>query len=152
MKSLTSQFLKKLSFGLLVGLALLQVTAAEAEWTTDLPKALAKAKAENKLVLIEFTGSDYCPPCKALHKTVMTSPEFVSYAKTNLVLVEADCPRSKEQSKELKTSNAALSRRFKIEGYPTVIVLNGEGRQLKKDVGYDGQSANDFVAALKKLK
>lgn len=144
--------MKKIAIGLLACWTLLQLNAAEAEWTTNLPKAQAKAKAENKLVLIEFTGSDWCPPCKALHKNVMTSEEFVTYAKDNLVLVEADFPRGKEQSKELKASNAALSKKFNVEGFPTVIVLDGNGKQLKKDVGYSGEDAKDFVAELKKLK
>ena len=76
----------------LAGCAGWRCNCSAAEWLTDLPKALDKAKAENKMVLMDFTGSDWCPPCKALHKTVLTSPEFEAYAQTNLVLVEVDFP------------------------------------------------------------
>ena len=126
--------------------------AAEGEWLTDLTKAQAKAKEEKKLVLLDFTGSDWCPPCKNLHKTVLTSEEFAKFAKDNLVLVEVDFPKSKPQSAELKAANAKLSDKFKIEGYPTVIVLDASGKEVFKEVGYGGTSAKDYVAKLAKLK
>jgi protein disulfide-isomerase len=144
--------MKKLIVTLLAGFTVLLAQAAESDWMTDLPKALTKAKAENKQVLLDFTGSDWCPPCKALHKNVLSNQTFLDYAKSNLVLVVVDFPRSKEQSAELKTANRALSKKYSIEGYPTVIVLDSTGKQLKKDVGYSGQSASAFVTDLKKLK
>lgn len=126
--------------------------AAEGEWLTDLAKAQAKAKEEKKLVLLDFTGSDWCPPCKNLHKTVLTSEEFTKFAKDNLVLVEVDFPKSKPQSAELKAANAKLSDKFKIEGYPTVIVLDASGKEVFKEVGFGGTSAKAYVAKLAKLK
>ncbi|MDB6063934.1 MAG: trxA [Pedosphaera sp.] len=140
--------MKKLMAVLLMAGLAVQVNAAE--WLTDLPKALEKAKTEKKLVMMEFTGSDWCPPCKALHKNVMTSPEFEAYASTNLVLVELDFPHKKEQSAELKKSNAALAEKYKIEGYPTVIVLDENGKELSKDVGYGGEKPEQFIEKLKK--
>jgi thioredoxin-related protein len=142
--------MKKLLAVLLVAGLAVQVYATE--WMTDLPKALEKAKSEKKLVMMEFTGSDWCPPCKALHKNVMTSPEFEAYASTNLVLVELDFPNKKPQSDELKKSNAALAKQYKIEGYPTVIVLDAEGKELSKDVGYSGEKPEQFIEKLSKLK
>jgi len=151
-KTITNQLMNKIAISLLLCLAALQLHAADGEWMTDLPKAQAKAKAEKKMVLMDFTGSDWCPPCKALHKTVLTSKEFVEFAGKNLVLVELDFPNSKPQSEELKKANKELSEKFKIEGYPTVIVLDSTGKQLSKDVGYGGTTALDFIAKLEKLK
>lgn len=130
----------------------LAAQASAAEWLTDLPKALDKAKAEKKMVLMDFTGSDWCPPCKALHKTVLTSPEFEKFANDNLILVEVDFPNEKPQTEELKASNKVLAKKYEIEGYPTVIVLDAEGNQLSKKVGYSGQKAKAFIADLEKLK
>jgi len=121
-------------------------------WLTDLPKALGLAKSEHKLVLMDFTGSDWCPPCKALHKTVFSSQDFADYAKTNLVLVLVDFPNAKPQTEELKKANQALSDKFKVEGYPTVIVLDGNGNQLSKELGYEGTTPKEFIANLEKLK
>ena len=125
---------------------------AEDTWLTDLPKALEQAKSQKKMVLLDFTGSDWCPPCKALHKTVLTSTEFSKFAADNLVLVELDFPRSKQQTPELKAANQSLAKKYEIKGYPTIIVLDADGKELFKKVGYGGTSAADYVADLAKLK
>jgi protein disulfide-isomerase len=130
----------------------LQAGAEEDNWMTDLPKAQAKAKSENKLVLMDFNGSNWCPPCKALRKNVLSTPEFVDYAKKNLVLVDVDFPRPSKQPEDLKKANQALAEKYSIDGFPTVVVLNSEGKQLKKSVGYDNQTVKDFIAELEKLK
>jgi len=129
-----------------------QVHAAEDLWLTDLAKAQAKAKTENKMVLMDFNGSDWCPPCKALRKNVLSTKEFEDYAKKNLVLVDVDFPRGKELPADQKKANEALSEKYGIEGLPTVIVLSSDGKQLKKKVGYSGQETKDFIAELEKLK
>ncbi len=126
--------------------------AADGDWLTDLPKAQVKAAAEQKLVLIDFTGSDWCPPCKNLHKTVLTSAEFTKFAKDNLVLVDIDFPNSKPQSAELKAANKELAKKFGITGYPTIVVLDASGKEVFKKVGYGGTPAKDYVADLAKLK
>ena len=127
-----------------------QVQAAE--WLTDLSTALDKAKVERKLVLMDFTGSDWCPPCKALHKEVLTSPEFEAYAKTNLVLVLVDFPHTKPQTEEVKKANRALAEKYNVEGFPTVIVLNGDGTQLSKETGYSGEKPKQFIEKLETAK
>jgi len=144
--------MKRTLIGLLAAWALVQVRAAELEWLTDLPQAQAKAKTEKKMVLLDFTGSDWCPPCKALHKNVLTSKEFAEYAKENLVLVEVDFPRSKPQSDAQKKANKALANQFSVRGYPTVVVLDGNGKVLSSKTGYGGEDAASFVARLKGLK
>jgi protein disulfide-isomerase len=125
---------------------------AEDAWKTDVPKAMEQAKSEKKMVLLDFTGSDWCPPCKNLHKNVLTSEEFSKFAKDNLVLVELDFPKAKPQSDELKAANKALSQKYAIRGYPTIIVLDAEGKELFRKVGYGGTPAADYVAELAKLK
>jgi thioredoxin-related protein len=144
--------MKKLAIALVAGWTLCQVQAAELNWLTDLSSAQAKARAENKMVLLDFTGSDWCAPCKALHKNVLASDEFADYANRNLVLVEADFPRGKTQSDELKKANKKLAERFKIEGFPTVVLLDGSGSQLSEDLGYDGAKPKEFIAKIEALK
>src|SRR2546423_300334 len=109
-------------------LALSTLTSRAATWVTDLPSAQAAAKAANKLVLINFTGSDWCGWCIRLRNEVFSQPEFDSFAQDNLVLVEADFPRQKAQTAELKQANAELAQHFQIRGYPTLILLNGDGQ------------------------
>jgi protein disulfide-isomerase len=145
--------MKKITLCLLACWAVWQISAAEeGDWLTDFSKAQAKAKTEKKLVLMDFNGSDWCPPCKALRKNVLNSTEFSEFAKDNLVLVDVDFPHHKQQTDVLKEANEELSRKYSIEAFPTVIVLSSDGKELKKMVGYDGQNAKQFVAELQKLK
>jgi len=125
--------------------------AAELNWHTSLPEAQARAKAENKLVLMDFTGSDWCVWCIKLKREIFDTDEFARYAKDNLVLVEVDFPRKKKQSEDLKAANRALAEKYKIQGYPTIIVLNSDGKQVG-ELGYMKGGPEPFIAALDKLK
>lgn len=143
--------LKPLAAFTLAGMALWQVHAAELNWQTDLPKAQARAKAENKLVLLDFTGSDWCGWCIKLHKEVFSQPEFVEYARKNLVPVEVDFPQKKKLSPAQKSANDALAAKYKIQGYPTIIVLNSAGQKVG-ELGYMPGGPKAFIAELQKLK
>ena len=143
--------MKRIAIGLLTILAALAVTAGESDWLTDLPKAQAKAKEEKKMVLLDFTGSDWCGWCIKLHKEVFSQSEFAEYAGKNLVLVEVDFPRGKKQSAELKKANSALQRKYRIEGYPTIIVLDGNGKKIG-ELGYMKGGPTAFIAELEKIK
>jgi len=145
--------MKKLTLAIatLACLTLGQVGAAESTWLTDLPKAQAQAKAENKLVLLNFTGSDWCPWCWKLRDEIFKTPEFQAYAKKNLVLVEVDFPRKTEISAEQKKANKALAAKFKIEGYPTVVVLTSTGATAGT-LGYMKGGPTDFIAKLDGFK
>lgn len=136
----------------LLALATLVVSAhAEKLWETDLSAALKTAKTEKKLVLVDFTGSDWCPWCIKLHKEVFEKTDFTDYAKKNLVLVEIDFPRRTEQSIEVKKANQALANKYNIEGYPTVLVLDGEGKEVKR-LGYQAGGPKPFIEELSKIK
>jgi protein disulfide-isomerase len=99
----------------------------------------------------DFTGSDWSGWCIKLHNEVFSKPEFSEYAKKNLVLVEVDFPRKKQQSEELKKANQALQEKYKIEGYPTIIVLDGNGKKVG-ELGYQPGGPKAFIAELDKLK
>ncbi len=141
--------MKKLAIALLACWAVAQAGAAQLNWMTSLPKAQAKAKAEHKLVMMDFTGSDWCPFCIRLKKTVLSSPEFAKYAKEHLVLVEVDFPHNKQQSAEVKKANRELAQKYEIQGFPTIVVLNSDGKKVASVVGYDGSSPTTYLAHLK---
>lgn len=121
-------------------------------WSTDYNASLKKAAASNRMVLLEFTGSDWCPPCKVQTKEVFDTPEFREFAKANLVPVKIDFPRNIPQSEELRTANRALSEKYGIEGFPTVILLDNKGGELARTVGYGGGGMEAFVEWVKTHK
>lgn len=133
----------------LSSLAFLSVQA-EPTWLSDFQKAQAEAKANHKLLLLNFTGSDWCIWCKRLDAEVFTQPEFQDYAKNNLVLLKVDFPRAKPLSTEVRKQNEELAQKYNIEGFPTIVVLNGAGQQVG-ELGYQPGGASAFVKELKKL-
>lgn len=112
-------------------------------WLTDLDAAKKQAAEENKMIFMEFTGSDWCPPCMALKKSVLSTPEFMNEAKKNFVLVEFDFPRNKEQDPELKKKNQAEAEKYNIEGFPTIVFADAQGRPIKVAVG--GRDKDSFM-------
>jgi protein disulfide-isomerase len=124
----------------------------ELNWLTDFEAARAKAKADNKLLLVDFTGSDWCGYCVKMDREVLSKPEFEQYASKNLVLLEVDFPRAKEQSVALRTQNRKLAGQFGIEGFPTFIVLDGDGKKVWSYEGYFPGGPGAFIAALERLR
>ena len=123
---------------------------AEKLWGHDLTKAQTHAKGAGKLVLLDFTGSDWCPPCMALHDFVLTQTEFLDFAENHLELVELDFPKSKSIDKELAERNAKLAEKYNVDGFPTIIVLDTAGKMVHRDVGYSGKNAKAYTVALAK--
>jgi protein disulfide-isomerase len=142
--------MKKLLAVLLSICALTSAMALEG-WSTDLAAAKQKAKAEGKLVLINFTGSDWCPWCFKIRDEIFLTDDFKKYAANNLVLVEVDFPRKKQQSDEVKKANKALAQEYNIEGYPTVVVLNSDGKRVDT-LGYAKGGGKAFVQKLEAIK
>jgi thioredoxin-related protein len=129
-------------------LALVNATAyGAAGWTDNYEKALAEAKSQNKKVLLDFTGSDWCSWCMRLNKEVFSTPKFKEYAKQNLILVEADFPQTKKLPKKVQEQNEKLQAEFKVQGYPTVFILDGDGKQLKQ-LGYMEGGPDAFIAKI----
>jgi len=119
-------------------------------WLTNIQKAYGQAKAEKKVVLLEFTGSDWCPPCKALKKNVFNTDKFKAYAKANLVLVELDFPRDKSKiTEEQSAYNRVQAKKFGVSGYPTVILLDVNGKELMKKVGFGrGVTVESYIKSI----
>jgi thioredoxin-related protein len=139
---------------ILLSLALVfgSMVFVHADWTTDYKAALTQAKAQKKLVLLDFTGSDWCPPCMLLEKEVFTEKAFKDFADKNYILVRVDFPQGKELPDDLKKQNDDLATRFNIEGPPTLIVLDAEGKELGRQLGYRaGSGPEAVIAQLKRL-
>ena len=142
--------------GLVGALFLLTISFASAadsadsanSWMTDFEAAQSKAAETGKPMLLNFSGSDWCHWCIQLDKEVLSQDAFQEYAASELVLVEVDFPRGKQQSEAVKTQNKALAEKYGIRGFPTVILLSSEG-ELIGQTGYRPGGAEAYVAHLK---
>jgi protein disulfide-isomerase len=135
-----------LGFGALAGRA----SAEESLWQTDFEAAKAKAKAEKKLLLVDFTGSDWCGWCKKLVAEVFSKEEFKKEAPVKFVLVELDFPSSKKQSDELKKQNKKLQEQYKVRGFPTIFVMDADGKVVAQ-TGYRPGGPNSYMKHLGEL-
>ena len=141
-------------FYLLVACSFLTTVARGSDWQTDYEQALATAKAAKKCVLLDFTGSDWCGPCIEMNKVVFSQTAFLNFAKANLVLVEVDYPRNKVLPEKVKKQNQLLLHQYSIDksGYPTVILLDPDGKILGQLEGYGGETPSDIIAWIEKLR
>ena len=108
-------------------------------WQLDFERAKTEASQTHKLILLNFSGSDWCGPCIKLKKDVFESAEFGTFAGDRLVLVRADFPRqSKNQLDARQTAhNEALAEQYNRQGkFPLTVLLTADGRVLKEWDGY----------------
>lgn len=131
-------------------LCLLTLPSPALEWFTHYNAALAKAKTENKHVLINFTGSDWCGWCIRLRNEVFISPAFADFATTNLVCLEIDFPARKKLSEPIAKQNEMLKQQFMVNGYPSIFLLDPGGKPIAR-TGYIAGGAELYVEHLNNL-
>jgi thioredoxin-related protein len=122
------------------------------DWQSDYKKAQTEAKTGNKLLFLEFTGSDWCGYCILFDREILSQPQFTEYAKKNLVLMEIDFPRRKAQTDATRRQNQELAAQYQIEAFPTILVLNGDGKPVWRFEGYFPDGPDAFIAQLEKLR
>jgi protein disulfide-isomerase len=133
--------MKKVYLFLLFGFFSLATQAQEEQvWLTDMNKAIAISKEENKPIFLFFTGSDWCGWCIRLQNEVFKTPEFTTWAKEKVVLVELDFPRRKQLEETLRNQNNQLQQLFQVRGYPTVWFT-------KEGVGVDGKTSLEQIGS-----
>jgi thioredoxin-related protein len=127
------------------------VAAAKSGWLTSYDQAQKEAQAKNRLLLMDFTGSDWCGWCIMLDKEVFSKPEFKEYASKNLVLLELDFPRRKQMPAETVAQNERLLMKYGIQGFPTVVVFDSSGKPLGA-LGYTAGGPQAFIEQLERLR
>ena len=118
---------------------------AEPKWLTDFDAVKQQAQKENKAILMDFTGSTWCPPCKALKKNVFDKKDFAEFAEKKLVLMELDFPHDTSKA---PAPIRKLGEQFKVDGFPTIVVLDKDGKELGRMVGYGGESQSAYLKKL----
>ncbi len=122
--------------------------ASQAAWTEDFAAAQVRARDENKTMLVGFTGSDWSPPCMALETYMFSDPIFKQYARARHVLIKVDFPRNRPQPLHLREANALLARAYSVGAYPTVLVLEANGTERQRVIGYQGQAPTQYIQQL----
>lgn len=130
-----------------------RVLAADTNWLIDFAAAKKLAAQQQKDLLIDFTGSDWCPPCIALHKNVLSKSKFAKQLGQHYVFVTLDYPRNKsKQSARTIQQNEKLKNLYKIRGFPTVILADSSGKSYDRQVGYSGDRLDNYLQRILTVK
>lgn len=141
---------KRFLFSVLGAAGIMTLTMS-ASWRTDFEKAKDEAKKEHKLVLLKFSGSDWCVPCIRMEKEIFNSEAFSAFASEDLVMVNADFPRKKGSlNQAVIKQNEALAEQYDKEGhFPYTVLLDADGKVLKTWDGYKGNQPDVFIDQIK---
>ena len=143
--------LQKSIWGLtVVAAAFFAVANADAKpgWGENFETAKTEAAKAQKHVLLDFTGSDWCGWCKKLDKEVFATPAFQELAKDKLILVELDFPQGKELPAAVKAQNKKLEGEYKVSGFPTIVLLGPDGKEVKRWSGFSAQLTEEIRKAI----
>lgn len=134
-----------------VVLGFLLMIAGSVVWLDNFDEARFRAERDNKFILLNFSGSDWCGPCIRMKKEVFESDAFLSLAERKLVLLNADFPRLKKNklSPALVGHNEKLAERYNPLGkFPYTLLLDAEGNVIKEWDGYVFSSQDMFIKEL----
>ena len=124
---------------------LITVNGYAENWMSNYQAALVKGKQEQKLILLNVTGSDWCAPCQLLEKEVFSTSEFKAFIAKNFIPVTIDFPAKLKLSADLTQQNEALQKQFAMETPPTLIVITAEGKEIGRVVGYKAGNGPQMV-------
>jgi thiol:disulfide interchange protein len=124
--------------------------ASASKWTENYDKALARAKAEKKLILLDVTGSTWCPSCKLMEKEIFSTKTFDDYAEKKLVLLRLDFPDPViEVSGKTEWVLKYLPPGGNV-GLPLIVLISADGKAIGT-TGYAPGGPDPFIAELEKF-
>jgi len=126
---------------------LTEIKEPEQLWYTDVDRAINISKKTGKEIFVFFTGKEWCSWCKKLDRQILSQEDFINYAKENLVLLELDFPKGK---RDLPWKQIELARKFRIQAYPTVILMDSDKNQLGQ-TGYQAMSPLQYTEHIESI-
>lgn len=119
-------------------------------WQTDFKKASKDAAEKKQPIMAVFSGSDWCSWCIKLDKEIFSQNEFKNFAKGKLVLFLADFPSNKQLPEDIVKQNKELAEKYKIEGFPTVLIMDPDGKVIGK-TGYRAGGVDKYIKHLENI-
>ena len=142
----TKRFPARMVLAIIITSLFVNTTMAADGWLVDFEKAKAQSAKECKPILMEFTGSDWCPPCMALAKNVFAKDAFKKEMPKHFILLKLDSPRDKSKTTDAeKAQYKELSAHYKVRGVPAIYLTDAEGNPFYSTSGYGGQKADEWV-------
>ena len=135
---------------LFVSLMLLSFTI----WQSSFEVAQKTAKAKHQLILLNFSGSDWCGPCMRMRNEIFNDSSFSKMADTSLEMLNADFPRKKKNqlAADLQKQNNSLADKYNPEGkFPYTVLINTDGKVIKTWDGLPEENAAKFTTVVKNI-
>jgi len=123
-------------------------------WQSNFDSARQIAKEKHKLIMLNFSGSDWCGPCIRMRNEIFNNEVFIKMADTSLVLVNADFPRNKKNQlgKDQQKQNEKLADKYDPGGkFPYTLLLDADGKIVKSWEGLPKANATEFTKEVKSL-
>ncbi len=118
------------------------------DWYIHLEDAKAAAKRTGRKIYALHTGSDWCPPCMNLEKTILSTAEFKQFAQENIILLFVDSPRRKPIPDDQRAYNRQLARQLRFgNGVPSILLLDSDGKPITRIGGR--RDVNTHISAIK---
>lgn len=139
---------------LLVSLSLWMVGSLWAAdgWLEDVAAAKKASLASGKPILVDITGSDWCPPCQRMEAEVFAQSNFLPQASARYVLLRLDFPRNTPQTEKIRVQNQKWSEEHPFEGFPTFVLMDGQGLVYGQTTGYIAGGVKAFLEMTKVLE
>lgn len=125
---------------------------ADEGWLEDFDTAKKAAAASGKPILVDITGSDWCPPCQQMEAEVFSRSNFLPAASSKYVLLRLDYPRNTAQPEKIRAQNKQLADRYPFEGFPTFLLMDAQGMLFGQHTGYLGGGVQAFLTMTKGLE
>lgn len=123
------------------------------KYEDDFDKAYQEAKKDGKKLVLEFTGSTWCPPCMMLHKFVLNTEKFAKYAKEKLHFVMADFARDGQPTnKKFANKNTELAQKYNLGGFPTIVIINPKTDKFQMIEGFRTQTPEALIEVIESFK
>ena len=138
-------YIKRIAFIICFYFLSIGLSQENSGWLINYEEVYERSSKENKPIMANFTGSDWCGWCKKLKKAVFETQVFQDWAKQNVILFELDYPRRTPQTPEIKEQNQKLQQTFRqfVRGYPTVLVF-----KISRTYKEDGSKDKDNIELL----
>ena len=131
-----------------LALAAVAAHAGQEQWTTDVEKAMEKAKTEKKILFLNFTSSDGNKTVEKFNKEILGQDKFYAYAKDNgVILVDIILGAKKLKNPALAKQHQAAAKKYNVKKHPLVIVADPEGQPLG-ELEYAAGGPAPFIAKL----
>lgn len=133
-------------------LALVPMAGWADGWLEDFEAAKKASAASGKPILVDVTGSDWCPPCQQMEAEVFARKDFLPAASARYVLLRLDFPRQTAQAEKTRAQNQQLAERYPFEGFPTFMLMDAQGLLFGQRVGYVPGGIKAFFEMTKALE